>query len=50
MRTIFTEKEIKGLDSKLAVYVLKDTELRQTLLSDTEQSPGRLETPLGPSL
>lgn len=39
MRTIFTEKETKGLDSKLAAYVLKDSELRQTLVSDTEQSP-----------
>lgn len=38
MGTIFAEEETKRLDSKSAAYELQDTECRQTLIDNTEQS------------
>lgn len=52
MRTTFTKEETRRLDSKPAAYVLQDTEVRQMLINQTEQTTQRLlskEIPLWPA-
>lgn len=48
MKTTFTEKETRRLDSKPTAQVLQDTELRQMFISYTEQTIQRLEILLWP--